>query len=83
VKGPLICGSNLERSIVVMLSYSAPLSALRRLSMDDDCAIACAARAISERFVDRRYLTWAGENGKIEVVAPTSAPLEFVSADGM
>jgi hypothetical protein len=69
VKGPFICGSNEDRSISMTRSYSAPSSAWSSL------AAKVAASAISGRCVDLKYESMAREYGKMDVVAPVSAPM--------
>ena len=48
VKGPLICGSSVDRSISMIWSYSAPSSALR-LSANASARSAAAVRPVATR----------------------------------
>ena len=73
VFGPLIWGSSFERSIVITSSYRAFSSAQSKLRNDSMDAIVWACSAMADRFVASRYGMCRVENGKSEVVAPTSA----------
>lgn len=75
VKGPLICGSSVDRSMVTSWSYSASTSGARRLDGPDEEEISKAAVAIGPRCVECKYGIMLGAKGNIEVVAPTSAPI--------
>jgi hypothetical protein len=75
VNGPLMWGSSSDRLISITLSYTASESGRRRFCCMGRLEISKACWAIGPRCVASRYGTWAGEKGKSDVVAPTSAPM--------
>lgn len=69
VEGPFMNGSSFERSMLMTRSYSAPGSAKK-------LCFQCEASSLRYvRLVASRYAAVASVYGKIEVVAPVSAPM--------